>query len=227
MNRENYRILTKASTEFGENWSDIISLIGFTLIPLNNIKYFVRDNILDVQVNAQKYYIRDRGDIIFMLGEKVMVKRKIFQTKLSKDLISHKLESMNCGPFIITTIHGNNVTLNLVMDEASYEVKKMYLLKFKGYPEPEWIKEVDTDCEELVREYWNKVQKKQLNSRRERENATSLQNYQALQPITTRQQNSDNPNQRNQSKNRKSTNQNTSKDDDELDLRRKVIPKRL
>ncbi|KAM9954293.1 hypothetical protein ACTFIW_003834 [Dictyostelium discoideum] len=217
MNRENYRILTKASTEFGENWSDIISLIGFamnssmsksercdhsiygfnpptqinhfnsltkTRIPLSNIKYFVRDNILDVQVNAQKYYIRDRGDVIFVFGEKVMVKRKIFQTKLSKDLISHKLESKNCGPFIITTIHGNNVTLDLVgyprkhnvqqesnpktirgrwvvkrkdimsdpevTDEASYEVKKMYLLKFKGYPEPEWIKEVDTDCEEFV-----------------------------------------------------------------------------
>ncbi|KAM9975415.1 hypothetical protein ACTFIW_007683 [Dictyostelium discoideum] len=57
INREIKRILTKASTEYGENWSDIIPLIEF---------------------------------------------------------------------------------------------KKMYLVKFKGYPEPEWIKEVDTDCEELL-----------------------------------------------------------------------------
>ncbi|KAM9954870.1 hypothetical protein ACTFIW_000973 [Dictyostelium discoideum] len=190
-----------------------------------------------------------------------MVKRKFFQNNLSKDLISQKLESKNCGPFMITAIHGNNVTLDLVcypkkhnvfnkdqivklyedsgwlreeisipepevMDEASHEVdsilnhdkvKKMYLVKFKGYPEPEWIKEVDTDCEELVREYWN------------------FQNSQPLQPITPRQQNS-NSNQRNQSRKRKSRNQNTSSDDDELDLSlqlkttrsgRKVTPKRL
>ncbi|KAM9969377.1 hypothetical protein ACTFIR_001211 [Dictyostelium discoideum] len=235
MNREIKRILTKASTEYGENWSDIIPLIEFamnssmkqvykdvtipnlnhfnsltkTRIPMSNIKKIVRDNILDAQINAQKYYNRGRGDVIFVVGEKVMVKRKFFQTNLSKDLISHKLESKNCGPFMITAIHGNNVTLDLVgypkkhnvfnkdqivklyedsewlreeismpepevMDEASYEVesilnhdkvKKMYLVKFKGYPEPEWIKEVDTDCEELV--------EKQLNSRRERENATT------------------------------------------------------
>ncbi|KAM9967292.1 hypothetical protein ACTFIR_007532 [Dictyostelium discoideum] len=163
---------------------------------MSNIKKIVRDNILDAQINAQKYYNRGRGDVIFVVGEKVMVKRKFFQTNLSKDLISHKLESKNCGPFMITAIHGNNVTLDLVgypkkhnmfnknqivklyedsewlreeismpeaevMDEASYEVEsilnhdkviKMNLVKFKGYPEPEWIKEVDTDCEELVRE---------------------------------------------------------------------------
>ncbi|KAM9977919.1 hypothetical protein ACTFIR_011796 [Dictyostelium discoideum] len=332
MNREIKRILTKASTEYGENWSDIIPLIEFamnssmskstkmspfqivygfnpptpvnhfnsltkTRIPMSNIKKIVRDNILDAQINAQKYYNRGRGDVIFVVGEKVMVKRKFFQTNLSKDLISHKLESKNCGPFMITAIHGNNVTLDLVgypkkhnvfnkdqivklyedsewlreeismpepevMDEASYEVesilnhdkvKKMYLVKFKGYPEPEWIKEVDTDCEELVREYWDNVQKKQLNSRRERENATTeavepivssplsqeVQNSQPLQPITPRQQNS-NSNQRNQSKKRKSRNQNTPSDDDddddELDLSlqikttrsgRKVTPKRL
>ncbi|KAM9975918.1 hypothetical protein ACTFIR_009759 [Dictyostelium discoideum] len=258
-----------------------------TRIPMSNIKKIVRDNILDAQINAQKYYNRGRGDVIFVVGEKVMVKRKFFQTNLSKDLISHKLESKNCGPFMITAIHGNNVTLDLVgypkkhnvfnkdqivklyedsewlreeismpepevMDEASYEVesilnhdkvKKMYLVKFKGYPEPEWIKEVDTDCEELVRGYWDNVQKKQLNSRRERENATTeavepivssplsqeVQNSQPLQPITPRQQNS-NSNQRKQSKKRKSRNQNTPSDDDdddELDLRRKVTPKRL
>ncbi|KAM9985587.1 hypothetical protein ACTFIZ_000200 [Dictyostelium cf. discoideum] len=206
MNREIIRILTKTSTEYGENWSDIIPLIEFamnssmskstkmspfqivygfnppthvnhfnsltkTRIPMSNIKKIVRDNILDAQVNAQKYYNKGRGDVIF------------------SDLISHKLESKNCGPFIITAIHGNNVTLDLVgypkkhnvfnkdqivklyedsewlrdeismpepeeMDEASYEVesifnhdkiKKMYLVKFKGYPEPECIKEVDTD----------------------------------------------------------------------------------
>ncbi|EAL66749.2 hypothetical protein DDB_G0281535 [Dictyostelium discoideum AX4] len=328
MNREIIRILTKASTEYGENWSDIIPLIEFamnssmskstkmspfqivygfnpptpvnhfnsltkTRIPMSNIKKIVRDNILDAQINAQKYYNRGRGDVIFVVGEKVMVKRKFFQTNLSKDLISHKLESKNCGPFIITAVHGNNVTLDLVgypkkhnvfnkdqivklyedsewlreeismpepeeMDEASYEVesilnhdkvKKMYLVKFKGYPEPEWIKEVDTDCEELVREYWNNVQKKQLNSRRERENVTTeavepivspplsqeVQSSQTLQPITPRQQNSIS-NQRNQSKKRKSRNQNTSSDDDELDLSlqikttrsgRKVTPKSL
>ncbi|KAM9975607.1 hypothetical protein ACTFIW_005480 [Dictyostelium discoideum] len=126
---------------------------------------------------------------------------------------------------MITAIHGNNVTLDLVgypkkhnvfnkdqivklyedsewlreeismpepevMDEASYEVesilnhdkvKKMYRVKFKGYPEPKWIKEVDTDCEELVREYWNNVQKKQLNSRKERENASTR----AIEPIVS------------------------------------------
>ncbi|KAM9981561.1 hypothetical protein ACTFIY_003864 [Dictyostelium cf. discoideum] len=113
------------------------------------------------------------------------------------------------------------------MDEASFEVesilnhdkvKKMYLVKFKGYPEPEWIKEVDTDCEELVREYWNNVQKKQLNSRRERENATieavepivssslsqEVQSSQPSQPITPRHQNLTNTNRNNQSKKRKS-----------------------
>ncbi|KAM9978249.1 hypothetical protein ACTFIY_012021 [Dictyostelium cf. discoideum] len=149
MNREIIRILTKASTEYGENWSDIIPLIEFamnssmskstkmspfqivfgfnpptpvihfnsltkTRIPMSNIKKIVRDNILDAQINAQKYYNRGRGDVIFVVGEKVMVKRKFFQTNLSKDLISHKLESKNCGPFIITAIHGNNVTLDLV-----------------------------------------------------------------------------------------------------------------
>ncbi|EAL60307.1 hypothetical protein DDB_G0294358 [Dictyostelium discoideum AX4] len=328
MNREIIRILTKASTEYGEICSDIIPLIEFamnssmskstkmspfqivygfnpptpvnhfnsltkTRIPMSNIKKIVRDNILDAQINAQNYYNRGRGDVIFVVGEKVMVKRKFFQTNISKDLISHKLESKNCGPFIITAVHGNNVTLDLIgypkkhnvfnkdqivklyedsewlreeismpepeeMDEASYEVesilnhdkvKKMYLVKFKGYPEPEWIKEVDTDCEELVREYWNNVQKKQLNSRRERENATTeavepivspplsqeVQSSQTLQPITPRQQNSIS-NQRNQSKKRKSRNQNTSSDDDELDLSlqikttrsgRKVTPKSL
>ncbi|KAM9954971.1 hypothetical protein ACTFIW_000801 [Dictyostelium discoideum] len=335
MNREIKRILTKASTEYGENWSDIIPLIEFamnssmskstkmspfqivygfnpptpvnhfnsltkTRIPMSNIKKIVRDNILDAQINAQKYYNRGRGDVIFVVGDKVMVKRKFFQTNISKNLISHKLESKNCGPFMITAIHGTNVTLDLVgypkkhnvfnkdqivklyedsewlreeismpepevMDEGSYEVesilnhdrvKKMYLVKFKGYPEPEWIKEVDTDCEELVREYWNNVQKKQLNSRRERENATTeaiepivssplsqeVQNSQPLPPTTPRQQKS-NSNQRNKSKKRKSRNQNTSSDDDdddddddELDLSlqlkttrsgRKITPKRL
>ncbi|KAM9974069.1 hypothetical protein ACTFIR_009411 [Dictyostelium discoideum] len=98
------------------------------------------------------------------------------------------------------------------------------LVNFKGYPEPE----VDTYCINLVREYWNNVQKKQLNSRRERENATTeaiepivsspltqeVQKSQPLQPTTPRQQNP-NSNQRNQSKKRKSRNQNTSSDDDD------------
>ncbi|KAM9988951.1 hypothetical protein ACTFIY_005001 [Dictyostelium cf. discoideum] len=287
MNREIIRILTKASTEYGENWSDIIPLIEFainssmskstkmfpfqivygfnpptpvnhfnsltkTRIPMSNIKKIVRDNILDAQINAQKYYNRGRGDVIFVVGEK------------------------NCGPFIITAIHGNNVTLDLVgcpkkhnvfnkvqivklyedtewlreeismpepeeMDEASFEVesilnhdkdKKMYLVKFKGYPEPEWIKE-----------------KKQLNSRREREIATieavepivssplsqEVQSSQPSQPITPRHQNLTSTNRNNQSNKRKSRNQNTSSDD-ELDLSlqitttrsgRKVTPKRL
>ncbi|KAM9999483.1 hypothetical protein ACTFIY_002708 [Dictyostelium cf. discoideum] len=117
MNRKIIRILTKASTEYGENWTDIIPLIEFamnssmsnstkmspfqiTRIPMSNIKKIVRDNILDAQINAQKYYNRGRGDVIFVVGEKVMAKRKFFQTNLSKDLISHKLESKNCGPFI-------------------------------------------------------------------------------------------------------------------------------
>ncbi|KAM9978266.1 hypothetical protein ACTFIY_011995 [Dictyostelium cf. discoideum] len=313
MNREIIRILTKASTEYGENWSDIIPLIEFamnssmskstnmspfqivygfnpptpvnhfnsltkTRIPMSNIKKIVRDNKLDAQINAQKYYNRGRGDVIFVVGEKVMVKRKFFQTNLSKDLISHKLESKNCGPFIITAILGNNVTLDLVgypkkhnvfnkdqivklyedtewlreeisMPEPEEWMKQMYLVKFKGYPEPEWIKEVDTDCEELVREYWNNLQKKQLNSRRERENATieavepivssplsqEVQSSQQSQPITPRHQNLTNTNRNNQSNKRKSRNQNTSSDD-ELDLSlqitttrsgRKVTPKRL
>ncbi|KAM9970329.1 hypothetical protein ACTFIR_002184 [Dictyostelium discoideum] len=291
MNREIKRILTKASTEYGENWSDIIPLIEFTMnssmskstkmspfqivygfnpptpvnhfnsltktrIPMSNIKKIVRDNILDAQINAQKYYNRGRGDVIFVVGEKVMVKRKFFQTNLSKDLISH--DHCHSCEWLREEI---SMPEPEVMDEASYEVesilnhdkvKKMYLVKFKGYPEPEWIKEVDTDCEELVREYWDNVQKKQLNSRRERENATTeavepivssplsqeVQNSQPLQPITPRQQNS-NSNQRNQSKKRKSRNQNTPSDDDdddELDLSlqikttrsgRKVTPKRL
>ncbi|KAM9994407.1 hypothetical protein ACTFIZ_007563 [Dictyostelium cf. discoideum] len=163
-----------------------------------------------------------------------------------------KKGNKNCGPFIITAIHGNNVTLDLVgypkkhnvfnkdqivklyedsewlrddlsipepeeMDEVCYEVesilnydkiKKMYLLKFKVYPEPEWIKEVDTDCEEL---------KKQLNSRRGRENATP----EAIEPIV--------PSPLSQEV------QNSQISDDELDLSlqitttrsgRKVTPKR-
>ncbi|KAM9995171.1 hypothetical protein ACTFIY_001360 [Dictyostelium cf. discoideum] len=303
MNREIIRILTKASTEYEENWSDIIPLIEFamnssmskstkrspfqivygfnpptpvnhfnsltkTRIPMSNIKKIVRDNILDAQINAQKYYNRGRGDVIFVVGEKVMVIRKFFQTNLSKDLISHKLESKNCGPFIITAIHGNNVTLDLVgypkkhnvfdkdqivklyedtewlreeismpepeeMDEASFEVesilnhdkvKKMYLVKFKGYPEPEWIKEVDTNCEELVREYWNNPIVSSLLS----------QEVQSSQPITPRHQNLTNTNRNDQSNKRKSRNQNTSSDELDLSLQitttrsgRKVTPKRL
>ncbi|KAM9975929.1 hypothetical protein ACTFIR_009770 [Dictyostelium discoideum] len=76
----------------------------------------------------------------------------------------------------------------------------MYLVKFKGYPEPEWIKEVDTDCEEL---------KKKMNSRRERENATTK----AVEPILSYPLSQiKETNQR-----KKSTNQNTSSDEDELD----------
>ncbi|KAM9975425.1 hypothetical protein ACTFIW_013307 [Dictyostelium discoideum] len=119
MNREIKRILTKASTEYGENWSDIIPLIEFamnssmskstkmspfqivygfnpptpvnhfnsltkTRIPMSNIKKIVRDNILDAQINAQKYYNRGRGDVIFVVGDK------------------------NCGPFMIIAIHGSS-----------------------------------------------------------------------------------------------------------------------
>ncbi|KAM9982199.1 hypothetical protein ACTFIZ_006734 [Dictyostelium cf. discoideum] len=90
----------------------------------------------------------------------------------------------------------------------------MYLVKFKGYPEPEWIKEVDTDCEE-----------------RGRENATpeaiepivpsplsqELQNSQISQPTTPKNQNLNSINQKTKSKKRKSRNQNTCSDD-ELDL---------
>ncbi|KAM9957052.1 hypothetical protein ACTFIR_003789 [Dictyostelium discoideum] len=69
----------------------------------------VRDNVLD----AQNYFKRGGVDVIFVVGENVMVKRKFLQTNLSKDLISNKLESENCGPSNITVIHGNNVTFDL------------------------------------------------------------------------------------------------------------------
>ncbi|KAM9954259.1 hypothetical protein ACTFIW_003800 [Dictyostelium discoideum] len=95
-----------------------------------------------------------------------MVKKKFFQTNLSKDLIPHKLEYRNCGPSIITAVHGNNVTLDLV----GYPKKQNELNK------NQIIKEVDTDCEELVREYWNNVQKKKLNSRREIEMIQKINN---------------------------------------------------
>ncbi|KAM9955165.1 hypothetical protein ACTFIW_008829 [Dictyostelium discoideum] len=61
----------------------------------------------------REYYNRDKGGVIRGMS-KAIVKRKFFQTNLSKDPISHKLESKNCGPFIITAVHGNNVTLDLV-----------------------------------------------------------------------------------------------------------------
>ncbi|KAM9975323.1 hypothetical protein ACTFIW_010351 [Dictyostelium discoideum] len=185
-----------------------------TCIPMSNIKKIVCDKILYAQINAQKYYNRGRGDVILVIGEKAMVKRKFLQTNLSKLLIPHKLESKNCGPFIITVIHGNNVTLDLVGYPKKNNVfnkdkiVKIYedsegLREEISMPEPEVMDEasyevekVDTDCEELVRKYWNNVQKKQLNSRREKENATTeaielivssplsreVQNPQPLQP---------------------------------------------
>ncbi|KAM9975675.1 hypothetical protein ACTFIW_000792 [Dictyostelium discoideum] len=147
------------------------NLLTKTRIPMSNIKNIVRDNILDAQINVQKYYNRGLGNAIFFFVEKVMVKRKFFQTNLSKHQISQKLESMNYGPFIITAIYCNSedsewlreeisISEPEVMNEKSYEVEsnfnhdkvtKMYLVKLKGYSEPEWIKEVDSNCENLVR----------------------------------------------------------------------------
>ncbi|KAM9967309.1 hypothetical protein ACTFIR_007549 [Dictyostelium discoideum] len=116
-----------------------------------------------------------------------------------------------------------------VMDEASYEV------------------EIDTDYEELVREYWNNVQKKQLNSRRERENATteaidhlnhlySLKKFKILNHCNQLLQDNKIPTtQIKKTNQRKSRNQNTVSDD-ELDISlqikttrsgRKVTPKIL
>ncbi|KAM9954273.1 hypothetical protein ACTFIW_003814 [Dictyostelium discoideum] len=92
----------------------------------------------NAQINAQKYYNRGRGDVIFVVGDKVMVKRKFFQTNLSKDLIYHKLESKNCGPFMITAIHGNNVTLDLVGYPKKHNVfNKDQILKL--YENSEWL----------------------------------------------------------------------------------------
>ncbi|KAM9997151.1 hypothetical protein ACTFIZ_007946 [Dictyostelium cf. discoideum] len=130
--------------------------------------------------------------------------------------------------------HALDITYNNIRQD--YYFKVLYLVKFKCYPESEWIKE-------LVREYWNKVQKEQLNSRRGRENATpeaiepivpsplsqEVQNSQISQPTTPTNQNLNNINQKT-----KSRNQNTCSDD-EFDLGliitttssgRKVTPKR-
>ncbi|KAM9975302.1 hypothetical protein ACTFIW_010330 [Dictyostelium discoideum] len=117
-----------------------------------NIKKIVCDNVLD----AQKYFKRGELDVIFVVGEKVMVKTKFLQTNLSKDLITHKLESENCGPSNITVIHGNNVTLDLEERE--------WLREEIAMPEPEVMDETSYEVESIL--------KKQLNSRRERENAT-------------------------------------------------------
>ncbi|KAM9975625.1 hypothetical protein ACTFIW_005498 [Dictyostelium discoideum] len=106
------------------------------------------DNIL----NAQKYYNKGRGDVILVGREKVLVKRKFLQNNLSKDLISHKLGSKNCGTFITTANNANNISMpeRDVMDERSYEVEsflnhdKVKNVKLKDYPELEKIEKVDT-----------------------------------------------------------------------------------
>ncbi|KAM9974072.1 hypothetical protein ACTFIR_009414 [Dictyostelium discoideum] len=133
------------STEYGENWSDIIPLIEFamnssmskstkmspfqivygfnpptpvnhfnsltkTRIPMSNIKKIVRDNILDAQINAQKYYNRGRGDVIFVVGEKVMVKRKFFQTNPNRSLI-------------LFLLHPNHIIAALELIESKKDIK--------------------------------------------------------------------------------------------------------
>ncbi|KAM9975930.1 hypothetical protein ACTFIR_009771 [Dictyostelium discoideum] len=110
----------------------LINSLTNTRIPMINIKKIVRDNILDAQINAQKYYNRGRGDVILLVGEKVMVKRKFFQTNLSKDLISHKFESNNCGPFIITTIY-------VGYPKKHNELNKDQMVKL--YEDSEWLRE--------------------------------------------------------------------------------------
>ncbi|KAM9975531.1 hypothetical protein ACTFIW_012115 [Dictyostelium discoideum] len=83
------------------------------------------DNIL----NAQKYYNKGRGDVILVDREKVLVKRKFLQTNLSKDLISHKLGSKNCGTFITTANNANNVKLDLkrnMFNNKKCKVKEIY-----------------------------------------------------------------------------------------------------
>ncbi|KAK5583357.1 hypothetical protein RB653_004949 [Dictyostelium firmibasis] len=184
-----------------------------TKIPLSSIKKIIRDNILDAQITSQKYYNKNRGKAPdYKIGDKVFVKRKYFETGLSKDIISKKLESKNCGPFKIIEVNGNNVTLDLISyprkhnvfnvdqlvqlfedddwirneismpdaeetEESTYEVEKIinydrkhrrYLAKFVGYPEPEWVKEEDANCDELIKEYWE-VQNEKLNSKQGRE----------------------------------------------------------
>ncbi|KAM9973849.1 hypothetical protein ACTFIR_012913 [Dictyostelium discoideum] len=62
-----------------------------TRIPMSNIKKIVRDNIVDAQINAEKYYNRCRGDVILVVDNKVMVKRKFYQTNHSKE--NHTLKS--------------------------------------------------------------------------------------------------------------------------------------
>ncbi|KAK5576814.1 hypothetical protein RB653_007958 [Dictyostelium firmibasis] len=184
-----------------------------TKIPLSSIKKIIRDNILDAQITSQKYYNKNRGKAPdYKIGDKVFVKRKYFETGLSKDIISKKLESKNCCPFKIIEVNGNNVTLDLISyprkhnvfnvdqlvqlfedddwirneismpdaeetEESTYEVEKIinydrkhrrYLAKFVGYPEPEWVKEEDANCDELIKEYWE-VQNEKLNSKQGRE----------------------------------------------------------
>ncbi|KAM9971006.1 hypothetical protein ACTFIR_002871 [Dictyostelium discoideum] len=172
MNREIKRILTKASTEYGENWSDIIPLIEFamnssmskstkmspfqivygfnlptpvnhfnsltkTRIPMSNIKKIVRDNILDAQINAQKYYNRCRGDVIFVVGEKVMVKRKFFQTNpnrlnngIIEIIITYTTLNNNYAwciifyiPVILFLLHPNHSIAALELIESKKDIK--------------------------------------------------------------------------------------------------------
>ncbi|KAM9980537.1 hypothetical protein ACTFIY_002844 [Dictyostelium cf. discoideum] len=151
MNREIIRILTKASTEYGENWSDIIPLIEFAM-------------------NSSM----GRGDVIFVVGEKVMVKRKFFQTNLSKDLISHKLESKSCGPFIITAVHGNKVTLDLVGCPKKHNVfNKDQIVKL--YEDTEWLREEICRRNDLTQEEIERIKSRNQNTSSDGELDLSLQ----------------------------------------------------
>ncbi|EGC35166.1 hypothetical protein DICPUDRAFT_15082, partial [Dictyostelium purpureum] len=108
-------------------------------IPMSNIKKIVRDNILDAQVASQKYYNKKRGGLIFVVGEKVLVKRKYFKTSDSTDLISHKLESKNCGPFKIIEINGNNVTLDTGYPKRNNVFNMDQLVKL--YEDEDWLRD--------------------------------------------------------------------------------------
>ncbi|KAM9954851.1 hypothetical protein ACTFIW_000954 [Dictyostelium discoideum] len=46
-----------------------------TRVPMSNIKYFIRDNILDPQIDAQKYYNPVLGEAIFVVGEKMILQK--------------------------------------------------------------------------------------------------------------------------------------------------------
>ncbi|KAM9972490.1 hypothetical protein ACTFIW_006033 [Dictyostelium discoideum] len=121
-----------------------------------------------------------------------MVKRKFFQNNLSKDLISHKLESKNCGSFIITTVHGNNVTLDLVGYPEKHNVfNKNQIVKL--YEDSDWLR-VESSIPNGTKEKIELKNRKRATTEAAEPIVSSplsqeVQNYKPLHPISTRQQN--------------------------------------